>query len=226
MKLIMPMAGLGSRFGDKVKPLIDVNGIPMFVHAERCLGIRFSDYIFITRVEHNMKDVIYEYYPNAHVIEIDYTTEGTAYSILLAKEHYEDGSSFLVCNCDQHIEWTGSIPSLCDAAVAVFHDPDKNPKWSFAEIENDNQVVRVAEKDPISEWATAGWYYWKDGRDYIQAAQDMISADDRVNNEFYTCPVLNYNIKRGQTVVSFNVDRMQGIGIPEDLDKFLKERKL
>jgi len=39
MKLIMPMAGLGSRFKEQVKPLIDVNGVPMFVHSERCIGI-------------------------------------------------------------------------------------------------------------------------------------------------------------------------------------------
>jgi len=213
---------MGSRFDEKIKPLIDVGGVPMFVHSERCLGIEFDEYIFITRVEHNLKEVVHAYYPNAHVIEIDYTTEGTACSVKLAQEHFEDGSSILISNCDQHIEWTGSIPTDADVAVAVFHDSEKNPKWSFAELTNGTQITRVAEKDPISHWATAGWYYWKDGRTFITAVDEMIEANDRVNNEFYTCPVINYNIKAGQNVQSFEIDVMQGTGTPEDLAAWAK----
>ena len=215
----MPMAGMGSRFEEKIKPLIDVNGVPMFVNSERCLKMEFDEYIFITRIEHNLTETIHQYYPNAHVIEIDYTTEGTACSVKLAQEHFKDGSSILISNCDQHIEWSGTIPTECDVAVAVFHDPEKNPKWSFAELD-DERVIRVAEKDPISHWATVGVYYWKDGRDYISAADAMIAADDRVNNEFYTCPVINYSILEGKHVQSFEVDSMQGTGTPEDLAQY------
>jgi hypothetical protein len=66
-------------------------------------------------------------------------------------------------------------------------------------------------------------YYWKDGRDYISAADAMIAADDRVNNEFYTCPVINYSILEGKHVQSFEVDSMQGTGTPEDLATFFKQ---
>ena len=49
MKLVMPMAGNGSRFKEKIKPLIDVDGVPMFVHSERCIGIDFEERIFIIK---------------------------------------------------------------------------------------------------------------------------------------------------------------------------------
>ena len=98
------MAGTGSRFGsDVVKPLVDVSGVPMFVYSERCIGIDFTDRIFIVRREHDLCDVIESYYPGSTVIETDYTTEGTAASILLAREHYEDGSDIFVSNCDQAV---------------------------------------------------------------------------------------------------------------------------
>lgn len=226
----MPMAGTGSRFAEAgyqlPKPLIPVNGIPMFVHSERCIGIDFTRRIFITRTEHNLKPTILQYYPDAVVIEIDYVTQGTACTLLLAREYYEDGSSIFVANCDQHVElntWalneTISQHEL-DGLIAVFPESGQNPKWSYAQIDEDKQVYRVAEKNPISEWATVGFYYWRDGRHFIQGAEAMIAADDRVNGEFYTCPVYNYTIP-GRYTRAFVVDRMQGIGTPEDLQTWL-----
>ena len=222
MKFIMPMAGLGSRFGDNIKPLIDVNGVPMFVHATRCAKYKFTDYIFIVRKEHNLKPIIKQYYPDAHVIEIDYTTEGTACTLMLAKQHWQDGSSIFVSNCDQHIEYTGDwCWTKWDGAIACFDCPEQANKWSYAQTNSAGFVTRVAEKDPISELATAGWYYWQDGRQFEQSVVDMMAANDRVNNEFYTCPTYNYLLKQGCAVKTFTVDKMAGIGTPEDLDNWL-----
>ena len=221
----MPMAGLGSRFGNDVtKPLMDVNSVPMFVHSERCIGLEFDEYIFITRTEHNLKSTVLEYYPGAHVIEIDYTTEGTACTLMLAKQHWQDGSSIFVSNCDQHVEWNGNTDWMQhDGAIAVFDCPDKDPKWSYAQTNQSGFVTQVAEKDPISELATVGWYYWRDGKQFEQSVIDMMAANDRVNNEFYTCPTYNYLLKQACAVTTFNVDVMQGIGTPEDLQQFLNK---
>ena len=85
LKLVMPMAGMGSRFEDAgyttCKPMIDVNGIPMFVHAERCIGLGFDERIFIVRKEQQLKESILEWYPDAIVHELDGLTEGTACTI-------------------------------------------------------------------------------------------------------------------------------------------------
>lgn len=51
----------------------------------------------------------------------------------------------------------------------------------------------------------------------------MIIENDRVNNEFYTCPVYNYAIKSGAKIGIYNIDfsKMHGIGTPEDLEKYI-----
>jgi len=224
----MPMAGLGSRFPDQVKPLIPVGDVPMFVHAERCIDLEFDERVFIVHQQHDIKSRVLEWYPDAHVIELDYLTEGTACSILTAREHYEDGSSIFVSNCDQHIEWdvehaesiignpynSGMIPN--------FHCPDRNPKWSYALVDDRQNIKRVAEKDPISDWATVGYYWWRDGTQFIESAERMIQADDRVNNEFYTCPVFNHTIglEGIGNIKHISVDVMQGLGTPEDLKEY------
>jgi len=80
----------------------------------------------------------------------------------------------------------------------------------------------VAEKKPISKHATVGIYFWKRGRDYVECAESMIEKDIRVNNEFYVCPVYNEALLRGARVKTFHIDKMWGLGTPEDLDLFLK----
>jgi NDP-sugar pyrophosphorylase family protein len=228
MKLIMPMAGLGSRFPDQVKPLIQVGDVPMFVHSERCIDLEFDERVFIVHKQHDIKSRVLEWYPDAHVIELDYLTEGTACSIMTAREHFEDGSDIFVSNCDQHIECdsehaesiinnpynSGMIPS--------FHCPGRSPKWSYALVDDRQNIKRVAEKDPISDWATVGYYWWRDGTQFIESVERMIQANDRVNNEFYTCPVFNHTIALEGigNIKHISVDVMQGLGTPEDLNEY------
>ena len=84
-------------------------------------------------------------------------------------------------------------------------------------------VTEVAEKNPISDIATVGVYYWKRGSDYVKYAEQMIENNKRVNNEFYVCPVFNEAIKGGSQIRIFEIEKMWGLGTPEDLEVFLKQ---
>jgi hypothetical protein len=49
----------------------------------------------------------------------------------------------------------------------------------------------------------------------------MIKENIRVNNEFYVCPVFNQAIKDGKKIRTFDIEKMWGLGTPEDLNVFL-----
>ena len=85
-------------------------------------------------------------------------------------------------------------------------------------------MIKVAEKDPISEMATVGIYYFKKGNDFVNAAIDMIVSQDKINGEYYTCPVYNYLIKKGSRIGVLEIDQrdMFGLGTPEDLKKYIE----
>ena len=97
-----------------------------------------------------------------------------------------------------------------------------HPKWSFAKIDKAGLVTEVAEKNPISDLATVGYYYWKQGSDFVKYAEEMIEKNIRVNNEFYVCPVFNQAINDKKAIRTFNIDKMWGLGTPEDLKYFLE----
>ncbi|MAG59546.1 glycosyl transferase family 2, partial [Candidatus Woesebacteria bacterium] len=99
--------------------------------------------------------------------------------------------------------------------------------WSYAKLDENGFVSEVAEKIPISNHATVGIYYWKQGADYVKYAEQMIQKNIRVNNEFYVCPVYNEAIQDGKKIKISHVDfeKMWGLGTPEDLKYFIDNYK-
>ena len=230
LKLIMPMAGEGSRFRDngyqEFKPFIDVNGVPMFQHAVNTIGLDFDEKIFIVQKAHDIKNKVLEIYPDSHVIELEERTSGAAATILTARQHMDSDTSIFTSNCDQHVEWDidgfmSLVDTDVDGIIPTFECPEMDPKWSYARSDN-GFVTEVAEKNAISTKATVGFYYWKNSLDFIRDAEQMIDRDIRVNGEHYLCPVYNQTIENGGRVVTYDVDCMSGIGTPDDLEVFLK----
>jgi HAD superfamily hydrolase (TIGR01509 family) len=232
MNVLIPMAGRGSRFEahgySLPKPLIDVRGKPMIQVVVENLGLD-AHFIFVVQKGHrNMYklDVLLNVIaPGCTIVEADGVTEGAACTSLLARAYIDTDDPLFFANSDQYVEWNSiefmykMQESGCDGGITTFQASD--PKWSFAEVDPDtNRVRRVAEKCPISTNATVGFYYWKHGRDFVKYADRMITNNTRVKNEFYVCPVFNEAIQDGKHITTFEIDKMWGLGTPEDLRIF------
>ena len=102
-----------------------------------------------------------------------------------------------------------------------------HPKWSFAKTNEDGLITEVAEKNPISNQATAGIYYFKHGSDFVKYAEQMIEKNIRTNNEFYVCPVYNEAIGDSKKIYNYEIPtkNMWGLGTPEDLKYYLENKK-
>ena len=142
------------------------------------------------------------------------------------QKYINNDNPLLIANSDQFIEWDSSktmyqfTSKNFDGGILTFKSI--HPKWSYARCDKDNNVLEVAEKKVISKNATVGVYYWKKGKDFVKYAGKMIKKNARVNNEFYICPVYNEAIIDKKRILAKEVNKMQGIGTPEDLQTFLK----
>lgn len=229
LNVLIPMAGLGSRFAQQgytfPKPLIDVNGKPMIQVVVENLNID-ANYIFLVQKEHyekyNLKHLLTLIKPNCTIIQVDGLTEGAACTALLAKDFIDNNNPLLIANSDQYIKWDSNETmysfrnSNIDGGMLVFES--LHPKWSFAKLDNNGFISEVAEKNPISNIASTGIYFYSKGSDFVKYAEQMIEKNIRVNNEFYICPVYNEFIKDGKKLNLKYVDEMWGIGTPEDLN--------
>jgi HAD superfamily hydrolase (TIGR01509 family) len=233
LNVLIPMAGAGSRFQTAgytfPKPLIDVEGKPMIQVVVENLNID-ANYIYVVqkahREQYNLDTLLNLITPGCKVVEVDTLTEGAACTALLAKEHIDSDAPLFFANSDQFVEWDSNEffykmnENDCDGGIPTFKAT--HPKWSFAKLDDDGFVTEVQEKNPISDLATIGFYYWKHGSDFVKYAEEMIEQDIRVNGEFYVCPVYNNAIKAGLKVRTFDVPKMWGLGTPEDLNYYLE----
>lgn len=233
MNVLIPMAGAGSRFANAgytfPKPLIEVNGKPMIQVVVENLNIE-ANYTFIVQREHyekyNLQYLLNLIAPNCNIVQVDGLTEGAACTTLLAKEFIDNDSPLIMANSDQFVEWNSNECLYAfnadgvDGGIITFNAT--HPKWSYVKIGNDGFVSEVAEKKPISNNATVGIYFWKRGSDYIKYAEQMIEKNIRTNGEFYVCPVFNEAISDGKKIRVKEIERMWGIGTPEDLNYFLE----
>lgn len=241
INIVIPMAGEGSRFSkagyDNPKPFIDVCGKPMIelvIENLKCLNAKF---ILIGRKEHlekeiNLVNYIKKKY-NAEFISIDKLTEGTACTVLFARKFINNEDPLLIANSDQIVDINiqdfidDSFNRKLDGSILTFKDIELNSKWSFAKIDENNLLIEVKEKKVISEYATVGIYLFNKGKTFFDAAVDMIINNERINNEFYTCPVYNFCILNNQKFGIFNIDfnKMHGLGTPEDLIKYINKNQ-
>ena len=238
--LIIPMAGEGSRYTKAgytlPKPFIDVCGKPMIWCVLENLDYKAFDVVLVARAAHlDAEPVLARTLTHDHgfqVVKVDQPTEGAVCTILLARREINRTAPLLIANCDQIIDFDcGKFIKDCldrklDGSIMVFREPGRNTKWSYARTNDDGLVVEVREKVAISDLATVGIYFFAKGAFFVDAAIDMIARNDRVNNEFYTCPVYNQMIAQGQRVGIYEIppDAMHGIGVPEDLDAYIKHR--
>ena len=233
LNVLIPMAGAGSRFEAAgytfPKPLIEVRGKPMIQVVVENLNCE-SPHTFLVQQQHrkkyNLDTLLNIISPNCNIIEVNGVTEGAACTTLLSKDIIDNDNPLLIANSDQYVDWNTSEflykmqEQDADAGILTFEST--HPKWSFVKVDSTGDVIEVAEKNPISNIATVGIYYWKRGSDYVKYAERMIEKNIRHNNEFYVCPVFNEAIKDGKKIKTFNIKNMWGLGTPEDLNYFLE----
>lgn len=225
MNIVIPAAGTGQRFVDAhyntPKPFLPIYGKPMVQVAIDNLSDKNDKVYLLMRPEHipyvKGTDLIHR--NNVCFVMIDRLTEGAACTVLRAKKFIDNDEPLLIANSDQYIEydrnaWVQSA-NQHDGVIMTFHATDK--KWSYAETDDAGRVLRVAEKQVISPHATVGVYYYAKGSMFVNAAEAMISDNERVNGEFYVCPAYNRMVER-YNIRTFDIQKMYGLGTPEDYE--------
>jgi len=236
LNVLIPMAGAGSRFEQAgftfPKPLIEVKGKPMIQVVVENLNLD-ANYIYVVQKAHrqkyNLDTLLNLITPGCRIVETEGLTEGAACTALLAKKFIDSDAPLFFANSDQFVEWDSNEfmykmqETDADGGIVTF--TATHPKWSFAKVDASGLVTEVAEKNPISDIATVGYYYWKNGSNFVKYAEQMIEKNIRVNMEFYVCPVFNEAIQDNKQIRIFNTKAMWGLGTPEDLNFYLLNYK-
>lgn len=236
MKIVVPMAGRGSRFAERgvniPKPLISVHGRPMVAWAFDSLReLVHSQIIFIVLQEHETAFGVTALLQGlvgltGQVIVIPSVTEGQLCTVLAAKELIDTDEDILIASADTYIRSSlhkdiANRKADCRGIISVANLP--GDRWSFARADETGRVVEVAEKVRISDHASTGLYYFSSGREFVSVAEAMITNKEKTRGEYYVIPVYQKYIERGWRVELSLASEMWDMGTPEALDAFAKQ---
>jgi NDP-sugar pyrophosphorylase family protein len=229
MTIVIPMAGHGSRFsqaGFKIpKPLIPIDGVPMFVRAANSLPLQSaSQIVFVVLKEHirqlHIDKAISEAYPSLpiSIVALNQVTKGQAETVAIALEQINATGSLLIFNSDSAFESNlvfqlENLPIGVAGAIQYFSDD--NSRWSFIRLNSYGHVVETAEKRVISNMASTGLYYFSSAKEFLE----NVDASNIENGEMYVAPVYNKLLQQGKMVTALPVQRYFCFGTPEDLDR-------
>lgn len=234
--ILIPACGNNQKFIENYWPqnVTEVNGKVMIQYAiENFNTIPDKDYIFILNKREceyfhtdNMVSLLTA--GNKSIVTLENETGGALCTCLMGVEFINDDNELIISNNDQKFD--------CDLNKVVKSFRRKNadcglvcfdcihPRWSFVRMEN-GYVTEVAEKVPISKKAVAGVYYFKRGRDFVEAAKKAILKNQQYNNRYFISAAVNEMILASKTVIAESVENSQYHTFyePKQIEKYEQE---
>lgn len=219
INILVPMAGKSYFFDDKQdgfsKPFVEICGKTMLEHfILNYKNIDNKHFIFVIKDDENrrfgLQNAINVLTNNqSEVIVLKNETAGMACSALMAVDFIDNDESLIIANMDQIFELNLSdiIDRLSNFDAGVLSFENIHPRFSYVKCDNENNILQAFEKKQISKNAIAGFYYFKKGSDFIQAAKNMIKKDVNLDGKFYVAPTLNELILQGKVVKNLQIDK-------------------
>ena len=226
MRLIMPMAGLGTRTSDQFeqpKPFIPIEGHPLFAYALTSLPLSYVNEVEFVMSEQNfnflngkVEETFAPYVPQGMDWSVVTTppTRGQASTVehALLKRQLDEQPILIASSDTIATGGFGFDLDECDGALGLFRS--KNPGMSFAKV-LDDKVVETAEKRVISDRASSGVYYFRDGGSFIRA----LRASEQ-QQETYVAPLYNFIIQSGGVVKYWSHGEVIPLGVTAEILAF------
>ena len=239
------MAGLGERFIKKgyknPKPLIDINGKPMFVRAVRCLP-KADLIIFVCLKDHvdqfGIDKKIKFFFPNSKIIISKKKNLGQAADCLKASKQLKKNDILTIGSCDNAMYYNKKClkNKIKNSELVVWTFKDrkiisKNPKmYGYVKTVQKDNIVKVSCKKKISKFpwkdhAIIGAFSFKRAEIFIKYTKKLLASNLRINNEYYMDSVADICVRSGIKAKVNLVKKYYGWGTPSDLENYLKKRK-
>ncbi|MGK5113043.1 MULTISPECIES: glycosyltransferase family 2 protein [unclassified Geodermatophilus] len=236
LQVLMPMGGLGTRFR-KVgvttpKPLIEVQGVPMFQRALRSFEPWAGEKSVTVVVredddrEFGLAQRVLAVESSASIVLLDHDTRGAVETCLEARSRLDPDQPLVIMDCDIAFDSPGYFRALQTAVEGQDVDglllsfASTEPRYSFAEVGPDGLVVRTAEKQAISSDALMGVYSFPRAQVFLDAADRLMDKQiGAAMPEYYVSLVFNELIASGHRVGLVRGD-FYCFGTPEELAAF------
>lgn len=240
LTIVIAMAGDGNRFLQAgyciPKYKIIANGISLFEWSIISLT-NFNDvvyeYIFVVKkADHAQNFIISKCrelkIQKFRILEIENKTDGQASTVMFASTIWNKDTGLLIYNIDTYIEPQHMHYSQLSNDGIIYCFEAHNKHFSFVKTNIEKMVIEVKEKQPISNLASAGAYYFRSCALYEELYTNFYlkNLQETQENEKYVIPIYNYLINKGGIVYAktINSKYVHILGTPKELSHFIKNK--
>jgi len=200
MNILILAAAPPAHDGDYPLLLTELDGVPLIeLILKACAPLNADRIVFALR-EHDVRryhldNIVELLAPGSAVLRVSDKTRGAACTALLAAGIIDNDEELLVINGDSlhDVAYADVIANFRERQLAagtlIF--PSIHPRYSYVRLNGEQLVVEAAEKNPISRNATAGFYWYAHGRQFVAALKNMIRKDAQIDGRFFICPAFN-----------------------------------
>jgi dTDP-glucose pyrophosphorylase len=226
MNMIITMAGRSQRFKDKAieipKWQIQINDKVMLFWSMYPFRWIVKRVIFVTNRFDYPTQVINAVcndlsISNYEIVELDETPNGQAYSASLGLELLPNSEPFAIWNIDTFINPKQNLTIPTEGCwLSLTNLPGTS--WSFARFV-ESEIVEIAEKKRISEWASIGLYGFPSPSEFSNALFWFLNKHKFSSDEVFVAPLYEYWLSRGENVVPHFIssDEVIPLGTPQDM---------
>jgi hypothetical protein len=193
-------AGLDMHDGGYPHCLTEFDGVPLIERLVTNTGVLGdAKYIFALQEtdvsRFHLDNVVALLAPGSVALPVSSTTKGAACTALLAAAHIDNDEELLIVSANELVDTDLSTviarfrASKLDGGTLTF--PSIHPRYSYVRLNGDNLVAEAAQRNPISNNATVGIFWYARGQDFVAAAKNMIRKGAQVDGLFYICPAFN-----------------------------------
>ena len=148
----------------------------------------------------------------------------------MAEKGIDNNDAVIVMDCDlefrskqfmEKIKTSLAVSGdIAEGGALVSFESD-SPKYSYAEIDENNIVLRTAEKEVISNHALCGAYFFSSGKRFKEIAHQLMNAQNFAKPEYYVSLLYNYLIAAKEKVYLAPMEEYYSYGTPEELKRYL-----
>lgn len=231
MQVLIPAAAHGPSPEAWPPAFEEVLGRPVIGFAiESCLAhLPGTRVVVVVDREHDrrfhLRSLLSSLAPGCSIALADGPTCGALCTAMLASDLLDPEQDLIVCLADVWI--AGGVgdalesfeASGADAGVLTF--PGTGPRWSYARVDDRGRVLETVEKQPISEFATAGVYWYRRAGHFLDDGEAAIRHGRSLEGRYYIAPALNESIAAGRVVRHWPIprSRFHAMSSVEDLSR-------
>lgn len=237
MNILIPLGGKGERFLKEgfidPKPLIKVFNKTMIEYVIDNLSFNQNDKIFIIYNKYLNEYKFCEYvknkYPHIELIELEKDTSGAAETVYIGLHHIlqnlEHNKKTILLDCDTF--YTEDVLELFRNTEhnAVFYTTKENelPIYSYIELDINSKIVKIAEKQKISNNANTGAYAFNDITELFEFSKQIVEGTLLFNNERYTSCIIHKMLEKKSLFIGIELQNkcVFSLGTPTELKKYV-----